>query len=50
MTLEQQQNPIWSGQLDCEKMMMEPRRVEAVYTKVHEGARNAVEQREQVRS
>ena len=33
--------------LICEKMMMEPKHVEAVYTKLRERARNAMEQREQ---
>jgi hypothetical protein len=33
--------------LICEKMIMEPRHLQAVYTKLREGARTAMEQRAQ---
>jgi hypothetical protein len=33
--------------LICEKMILEPRRLQAVYTKLQEGAGNAMEQRAQ---
>jgi hypothetical protein len=33
--------------LICEKMMIEPRQLQALYTKVREGAQNGIEQRAQ---